>query len=313
MNHYQYKKILIIKHGSLGDVISSISAIRPIREFFKGSKIEILTTSSFSTFFSKSKLVDQNIIDNRKGILYSLKIIYIILSKKFDLIIDLQNSKRSSIYCFLIKIFSSVKINGTHSSSHFRYKYNKNNITNVVTGLGNQISLLGIKNDNIPNLSWLEDQNFNIKILNNKNFFIINPGCSNKNKIKRWNPENFAKICTYLLSLNILPVVIGAGNDYRIIKKIEEKESRIINLYNKSPINIIYNLSLKAVGAISNDTGPAHIIASTNCKIHLILSSFSNTETVIPQSKNVTYTQSTIINDIQPDEIFKKIKLLILK
>ena len=85
MNHYQYKKILIIKHGSLGDVISSISAIRPIREFFKSSKIEILTTSNFSTFFSKSKLVDQNIIDNRKGILYSLKIIYIILSKKFDL------------------------------------------------------------------------------------------------------------------------------------------------------------------------------------------------------------------------------------
>ena len=121
MSHYQYKKILIIKHGSLGDVISSISAIRPIREFFKGSKIEILTTSNFSTFFSKSKLVDKNIIDNRKGILYSLKIIYIILSKKFDLIIDLQNSKRSSIYCFLIKIFSSVKINGTHSSSHLSH------------------------------------------------------------------------------------------------------------------------------------------------------------------------------------------------
>ena len=59
-----------------------------------------------------------------------------------------------------------------------------------------------------------------------------------------------------------------------------------------------------AVGAISNDTGPAHLIASTGCKIHLILSSKSNVKTVIPQSNNVTYNQDDNINDINPESVF---------
>ena len=75
-------------------------------------------------------------------------------------------------------------------------------------------------------------------------------------------------------------------------------------MLNKSPLDIIYNLSTIAVGAISNDTGPAHLIASTGCKIHLILSSKSNVKTVIPQSNNVTYNQADDINDINPEKVF---------
>ena len=57
-------------------------------------------------------------------------------------------------------------------------------------------------------------------------------------------------------------------------------------------------------GALSNDTGPAHLIAATNCKLHLVLSSFSNTKSVIPQSNNVTFSQSdNHINDIKTEKV----------
>ena len=87
---------------------------------------------------------------------------------------------------------------------------------------------------------------------------------------------------------------------------IASKEKGILNLINKSSLDVIFQLSKKAKGAISNDTGPAHLIAATGCKIHLLLSNFSNSKTVIPQGENVTFTQNKNIDSIEVVEVIKK-------
>ena len=53
MKKFQYKKILIIKHGSLGDVLNSTSVIKAIYDKHHSSEIIILTTSAYSSFFKK--------------------------------------------------------------------------------------------------------------------------------------------------------------------------------------------------------------------------------------------------------------------
>ena len=305
------EKILIIKHGSLGDVISSTAVIKPIRDYYKKSLITILTTKKYADFYDKSNFSNSIIKDNRKGIMNFIIIIYKIISMKFDLVIDLQNSKRTFIYCLIIRLLSRSNINGTHLAANQRFKYNKKNPPHVIEGLSKQIEMLGISSLKSPFLKWLEKENFSITELENKKYFLINPGCSSKNLVKRWPSKNFSEVCTFLISINIVPVVIGEGDDIQPIKEIEKNENRIINLYNKSPLDVIYNLSLKAEGALSNDTGPAHLIAATNCNIHLVLSSFSNTKTVTPQSNNVSFTLLDSINDITSSQIINKLKLIL--
>ena len=73
-------------------------------------------------------------------------------------------------------------------------------------------------------------------------------------------------------------------------------------------MNVVYQISKKALGAISNDTGPAHLIAASGWKIHLVLSSFSNVHTVIPKASNVTFTQKNNINEISVEEIIEELK-----
>ena len=70
-------------------------------------------------------------------------------------------------------------------------------------------------------------------------------------------------------------------------------------------------MAINAQGALSNDSGPAHLIAASGCKIHLILSSFSNPKTVIPQSENVSFSQSKKIIQITSQNIIEKIKKFI--
>ena len=305
------RNILLIKHGSLGDIISSTSAIKSLRDHYKESSITIMTSKNYIPFFQKSKLCDNTILDNRKGFFNSLMLIFKIIKNNYDLIIDLQNSNRTSIYCLIIKCFCKIKVNGTHRFSDYRFVYDNKNPPHVIEGLCKQIELLGVKTFKEPFLSWLKDDNLKFDDLENKKFFIINPGCSKNNLVKRWSANKFADVCKYLITKDIIPVIIGTNEDLDTINIIEKQEKNILNLCNKSPLNVIYNLSTKAEGALSNDTGPAHLIAATNCKIHLILSSFSNTKTVIPQSKNVTYTQSNSIEDIPANKIIDGIDLLL--
>jgi ADP-heptose:LPS heptosyltransferase len=307
MKNFDLKKILIIKHGSLGDIISSTSAIKDIRNHYVNYRLFILTTNNYKKFFANSKLIDDILIDERGNLYESMSIIKKVINLRFDMIIDLQNSKRTSFYALIVRFFSKVLINGTGIFSTHRFKNKYNKLLPVIDGLSSQIEVLGIQTTRVPYLDWLNNNSFNFRQLKNQNFFIINPGCSQKNSQKKWAPINFASICTYLITKNILPILIGYDHDKKDIEEIEKKEPRVLNLFNKSPLDIIFQLSKKAIGSISNDTGPAHLIAASGCKLHLILSNFSNTNTVIPQGKNVSFTQTENINDILPNEIIKKL------
>ena len=304
------RKILLIKHSSLGDIISSTSVIYDIRKHFINHKIFILTTSRYKDFFEDSNFVDEILIDNRKSIFSILFIITKILNLNFEIIIDLQNSQRTSLYSFFIRLFSSTMINGTGKFVNCRYKNFSKNIPPVIDGLSNQIELLGVKTTRKPHLNWLDNNSFNLDSLNNKKFVIINPGCSKKNEQKKWSPENYARICTYFVSKNILPIVIGSDLDKKAIEIINKNEKNILNLLNNSPLDVIFQLSKKALGAISNDTGPGHLIAAGGCMLHLILSNSSNVKTVIPQGSNISFTQKDNINDISVEEIINKVKVI---
>jgi len=69
--------ILIIKHGSLGDIAQISGVIRDIRETYNKEKIFILTTSPYVELLSRCPYVDGVLIDRRLprwNILYLLKL-----------------------------------------------------------------------------------------------------------------------------------------------------------------------------------------------------------------------------------------------
>ena len=69
--------ILIIKHGSLGDIVQISGVLRDIREFHKSCKIFILTTTPYVDLLSRCPHIDGVLIDTRASrlnILYHLKL-----------------------------------------------------------------------------------------------------------------------------------------------------------------------------------------------------------------------------------------------
>ena len=73
--------ILIIKHGSLGDIVQISGVLKDIREYHIDDKILILTTTPYVELLSNCPHVDGTLIDQR------LPIWHIFLSIKIKKII----------------------------------------------------------------------------------------------------------------------------------------------------------------------------------------------------------------------------------
>ncbi len=109
--------ILIIKHGSLGDIAQISGAIQDIKENHPNDKVFILTTSPYEKLFLKCPYIDEVYIDqrfSRLNLFYLLKLKGIISKLRLIKIYDLQNSSRTSFYRKFL--FNKIKWSSTETT-----------------------------------------------------------------------------------------------------------------------------------------------------------------------------------------------------
>lgn len=282
-------RVLIIKHGSIGDIFMSLDSVMAIQK--KYSDITLLSTNSGHKIFDDSDFNFKKIIDNRRGFFNTCKILFRIINLKFDIVIDLQNSKRTSFYLFILKFLSNSISNGTSFFASKRYQ--KINLDeHVKEGLKNQLSKLDIQVDGVVN-----DHQRNIK-----QQVIIVPGSSKEGLHKRWDISNFNSLMKYLSSKNISSYVIGGVDETDLSKLVSENEF-IHNLINKSPWKVVKSIALESIVAISNDTSTMHYISSLNVPIIALMKNNSYSVRNAPTSKNSTVIAKKNINDISVEEV----------
>ena len=86
--------ILIIKHGSLGDIAQACGAIQDIFENHKDDEVHLLTTKPCFDLFKKNPYVSNVILDKRLSrfnLIYLYSLMKNIKKFKFTKIYDLQN------------------------------------------------------------------------------------------------------------------------------------------------------------------------------------------------------------------------------
>ena len=299
MNSSQFNKILVVKHGSLGDIAFSILAMASIKQFFNNATIDLLTEEKYVNFLSNSNYFNSIFKDNRKGIIDSLKIILKINQNKYDLIIDLQNSKRTNNYWSFLKFISEVKVNGSRSNCDIQYVIPPQGTESPQQGLYNQLKLLGI-NEIYQNVDWLSRD---ITAINEDKIILMIPGVSNSGKDKQWSPDKFAILASTLEKKGYHICVIGQKSDKQTVETINNACQKVIDLSDKSPPEIIYSIAKKSDFIISNDTGPGHIAALSNSPILFLAK-----DNVISKSNLSEYKNAyTILTDTMDSISVKKV------
>ena len=93
--------ILIIKHGSLGDIAQASGAIQDIFENHKDDQLHLLTTKPYFELFKKNPYITDVILDkrlSRYNLIYLFSLIRKIKKLSIAKVYDLQNSSRTLFY-----------------------------------------------------------------------------------------------------------------------------------------------------------------------------------------------------------------------
>ncbi len=303
--------ILIIKHGSLGDLIQANGAMKDIKQSFPNDKVLLLTTTPYANFMSYCPYINGVLIDKRLprwNIFYLLKLKKTIERFSFTKVFDLQNSSRTKFY----RKFFFKDVNWSSSETSLEEGQKKEDFDQepVLKRMKIQLEKSGINTNYTekPDLTWAIK---NVKSLMNQyiegNYIALFPFCSSKHKDKVW--PYFTQLIKEIKNIY--------GGKYNIVVAPGPKE---IAMAKKLNVNVILNKEtplnlMELVGfikgasyIISNDTGPAHISAHLNKKGLVLFGSHKSPEKVSLGSENFKPIEVKKLKDLEVSTVLENIK-----
>ena len=304
--------ILIIKHGSLGDIAQASGAIQDIYENHKNDQIYLLTTKPYFELFKKNPYLHEVILDKRLP-RYNLIYLYFLMRElkkyKFSKIFDLQNSSRTNFYKNILFPKANKEI---WSSSLTTLPEDKNkeefDKISVLERFDYQlkISMLNTSNTLKPDFSWASSD---ISEINNhynlKKYILLFPFCSPHLAIKKWPHYN-----------DLIKIIFNKfGDEYKIVTApgpSEINDAKNINalalLDNGKALDISQLTSLiqNSTFVIANDTGPAHIAAHVGAKGLTLFGKHTTAYKVSIERKNFKAIEVTDLNNLSAEKVFER-------
>ncbi len=302
--------ILIIKHGSLGDIVQISGVLRDIRETHADKKIFILTTMSYVDFLSRCPYLDGVLVDKRLprwNIYYLLKLRKMLDKFNFSHAYDLQNSSRTSFYRkYLLNISNWISEETILGKGEKKKDFDKES---VLERFNTQLIKSNVKTKHVlkPDLSWAR---VNVdKIVNKyfgKNFVLLFPFCSPLLPHKKW--PYFNELINLIKShhANIETVVAPGSNEIEEAKKT----NAIIVTNNNEPLNIseLAGLISKASYVIANDTGPAHMSAHLGQSGVVLFGYHTSAKKVSIETDKFKAISVEDLNSLTAEKVYTQIK-----
>ena len=306
--------ILVIKHGSLGDIAQASGVIQDIFENHKEDKIYLLTTKPYFDLLKKNPYLTDVILDNRAS-RFNLIYLYLLMKKikkyNFSKVYDLQNSSRTNFYKKILFPQSNFNVwsssDTTIPKDKSKEEFDKNP---VLDRFEHQLKISGLKTSHTlePDFSWSCEDISKLKSeFNLEKYILLFPFCSPHLTQKKWPFYN------ELIDL----IKINLNNTYKIIVAPgpnEIEQAKQINadciLDNGKPINIsqLSSLIKESSFVVANDTGPAHMAAHLNAKGISLFGAHTTAFKVSIERENFKAIQVHDLSKLSPEKVFKRIQ-----
>ena len=307
--------ILIIKHGSLGDIAQACGAIQDISENHKNDEIYLMTTKPFVDLFKKNPLIKEVILDKRLSrfnVFYLYSLMRKLKKLKFSKVYDLQNSSRTNFYKKIL--FPNSDCNTWSSSittlpiENSKKEFDKQP---VLDRFDHQLKTSGVntKNTLSPDFTWSCENIENIIWeFDLKKYILLFPFCSPHLTAKKWPYFNeLIKIIKNKHNDNYKILIAPGPNEIRESKQIDAlcilNDGRALNISELS--SLIKNSSF----VIANDTGPAHMAAHLGAKGITLFGSHTTAHKVSIERKDFKPIQVNDLSNLSAEKVFEKIKI----
>ena len=309
--------ILVIKHGSLGDIAQACGAIQDISENHKDDQIHLLTTKPYFDLFKKNPHISNVILDkrlSRLNLIYLYSLMRNIKKYNFSKVYDLQNSSRTAFYKRILfpnaskDIWSSTET--TLPEGTTKEDFDKDS---VLSRFDHQLKSSGINTNNTlsPDFSWSPSDISQIKNYHQlEKYIVLFPFCSPHLTSKKWPYYNDLISMINEKLENKFKVVIAPGPG-------EIKDASSINalcvLDNGKALDISQLAALikDSLFVVANDTGPAHMTAHLGSKGIALFGSHTTPFKVSIERENFKAIQAPDLSKLSSEKVFERLSEII--
>lgn len=266
-----FKNILIIKPGAIGDLLLMTPVIRALKSKYPSATVSLMVGSvATAQLFRFNPSVRETIIFDKKGTHRSIHatagLWRSLRQKKFDLIVNFQRSNFRA--WFLASASFPCRVLVYHKSR-------SRNVHAVVNYL-ETLRPLGIPDSrlDLELIPGPDERAFAEKLLHghgeqekNGPLIALNPGASHA--VNRWPSDHFAKLADLLSEeLQAKVIVTGGNEDLRIAEEIcANAQSKPLQLAGKLTLLQLAAVLERCNFVITGDTGPMHIATAVGTRV----------------------------------------------
>ena len=305
--------ILIIKHGSLGDIAQACGAIQDISENYPDDQIHLLTTKPYYNLFKKNPNISNVILDKRLSrfnLIYLYSLMKEIKQYSFFKVFDLQNSSRTSFYKKILfpkvgkEIWSSTET--TLPKGTTKQDFDKDS---VLERFDYQLKSTGIKTSYTtkPDFSWSVTDISKIKNYYELNkYIVLFPFCSPHLTSKKWPYYNDLVFMINEKYENKFKVVIAPGPD-EIREATSLNALSILNNGKALDISQLAALIKDSSFVVANDTGPAHMTSHLGSKGVALFGAHTTAHKVSIERENFKAIQVSDLSKLSAEKVFESL------
>ncbi len=306
------QRLLVIKHGALGDLVQGFGAFASLRAGYTDAHIALLTTSPFVELADMMPWFDEVLIDRRAGVLHLQESLRMrkLIRDNWDTIVDLQCSQRTARYFQFFARPDKRWIGTARGCSDpcpdFSGVNNYQRMRIAAKMAGGM--------EAVHDMSWLFDQVAPRPVKGAaKPYAVLVPGCSLAKPQKRWPAENFAALARKCHEDNISVILTGTAADRDVVQTVQSLAPDAINLCGQTSIADLARLTASAEFVVGNDTGPVFLAAATGAPTIMIMGPDTNPEMSAPTGLRCDWVRAAPVSNVSIDDVVDALQRLTSK
>jgi lipopolysaccharide heptosyltransferase I len=261
-------RFLIVRLGSLGDIIHALPAAAALRRAFPEASIDWLVDVRHRDLLDLVPVIQRRISVNTNSAGSLASVIRGLRRAHYDVALDLQGLLKSAV---LARLSGAVRVIGfpaellRERSARVFYSETAGDAAPHV--IDKNLSMLKAVGVRMPDVEFpLEDRSAHIGveararlgIAAGERFALINPGAAWPNK--RWPPVYFAEVSRELAKRhNLRSLVLWGPGEESIAAAVAAASDNTAAISPPTKIDDLVSLTKAAAVMISGDTGPMHV------------------------------------------------------
>ena len=281
-------RILVVKHGALGDWAMATGPFAAIRAHHPGARVVLLTAPAFAEAGRRCGWFDEVWTDDRpaRWRLPAWRALRRRLAGAgFDRVYDLQTSRRTARYYRLFPRRARPEWSGVAAGCSHPHANPRRDSMHTIDRQAEQLAMAGIAATPPPDLSWLDGDvsGFGLPA----RFALLVPGGAAHRPEKRWPAARYAALARTLARGGTTPAAVGGAAERGTLAEIAAAAPELRDLCGRTTLGQLAALARRARCAVGNDTGPTHVAAICGCPTAALFGAASDPARCAPRGPAV--------------------------